>query len=127
MGSKLIEVVYQPWKKIVIHEIVDYALDDLVRLQSLGVEPGGLGDPLLWVGGIVFSSSTMLETKDVVKEKLEGIVHWSSVEWARMPEFKEVIVIKETNVKVLIINVSAHPIYNAVSKWLKEQKEADTK
>ena len=127
MGPKLVEVVYQPWKKIVIHEIVDYTLDDLVRLQSLGVGPGGLGDPLLWVEGIVFSSSTMLETKDVVKEKLEGIVHWSSVEWARMPEFKEVIVIKETNVKVLIINVSAHPIYNAVSKWLKEQKEADTK
>ena len=127
MGSKLIEVVYQPWKKIVIHEIVDYALDDLVRLQSLGVEPGGLGDPLLWVEGIVFSSSTMLETKDVVKEKMEGIVHWSSVEWARMPEFKEVIVIKETNVKVLIIDVTAHPIYRTVSKWLKEQKEVDTK
>jgi hypothetical protein len=127
MGPKLVEVVYQPWKKIVIHEIVDYTLDDLVRLQSLGVEPGGLGDPLLWVEGIVFSSSTMLETKDVVKEKLEGIIHWSSVEWARMPEFKEVIVIKETNVKVLIINVSAHPIYKAVSKWLKEQKEPDTK
>ena len=127
MGSKLVEVVYQPWKKIVIHEIVDYTLDDLVRLQSLGVEPGGLGDPLLWAEGIVFSSSTMLETKDVVKEKLEGIVHWSSVEWARMPEFKEVIVIKETNVKVLIINVSAHPIYKTVSKWLKEQKQLDTK
>ena len=44
-----------------------------------------------------------------------------------MPEFKEVIGRKETNVKVLIINVSAHPIYNAVSKWLKEQKEPDTK
>ena len=123
----MVEVVYQPWKKIVIHEIVDYALDDLVRLQSLGVEPGGLGDPLLWAEGIVFSSSTMLETKDVVKEKLEGIIHWSSVEWARMPEFKEVIVIKETNVKVLIIDVSAHPIYKTVSKWLKKQKQLDTK
>ncbi|MCK4320519.1 hypothetical protein KAW11_02790 [Candidatus Bathyarchaeota archaeon] len=123
----MVEVVYQPWKKIVIHEIVKYALDDLVKLQSLGVEPGGLGDPLLWVGGIVFSSSTMLETKDVIKEKLEGSVHWSSVEWALMPEFKEVIIIKETNVKVPIINVSAHPIYKTVSKWLKEHKELEPK
>lgn len=123
----MVEVVYQPWKKIVIHEIVDYALDDLVRLQSLGVELGGLGDPLLWAEGIVFSSSTMLETKDVVKEKLEGIIHWSSVEWARMPKLKDVIVIKETNVRVLIIDVSTHPIYRTVSKWLKEQKQLDTK
>ncbi len=127
MGSKMVEVVYEPWKKIVIHEIVKYALDDLVKLQSLGVEPSGLGDPLLWVGGIVFSSSTMFETKDVVKEKLEGVVHWSSVEWALMPEFKEVIIIKETNVKVPIINVSAHPIYKTVSKWLKEHKESEPK
>jgi len=127
MGSKMVEVVYEPWKKIVIHEIVKYALDDLVKLQSLGVEPSGLGDPLLWVGGIVFSSSTMLETKDVIKEKLEGAVHWSSVEWALMPEFEDVIVIKETNVKVPIINVSAHPIYKTVSKWLKEHKDLEPK
>jgi len=123
----MVEVVYEPWKKIVIHEIVKYVLDDLVKLQSLGVEPGGLGDPLLWVGGIVFSSSTMLETKDVIKEKLEGAVHWSSVEWALMPEFKEVIIIKETNVKVPIINVTAHPIYKTVSKWLKKHKELEPK
>lgn len=123
----MVEVVYQPWKKIVIHEIVKYALDDLVKLQSLGVEPGGLADPLLWVEGIVFSSSTMLETKDVIKEKLEGVVHWASVEWALMPEFKGVIIIKETNVKVPIINVGAHPIYKAVSKWLKEHKELEPK
>jgi hypothetical protein len=127
MGLKMVEVVYQPWKKIVIHEIVKYALNDLVKLQSLGVEPGGLADPLLWVGGIVFSSSTMFETKDVVKEKLEGVVHWASVEWAVMPAFKEMIIIKETNVKVPIINVSAHPIYKTVSKWLKERKESESK
>ena len=56
----MVEVVYQPWKKIIIH-VVKCVLDDLVKLQSLGVEPGGLADPLLWVGGIIFSSSTMLE------------------------------------------------------------------
>jgi len=123
----MVEVVYQPWKKIVIHEIVKYTLDDLVKLQSLGVEPGGLADALLWAGGIVFSSSTMFETKDVIKEKLEGVVHWSSVEWALMPEYKEVIIIKETNVKIPIINVSAHPIYTAVSEWLKEHKELEPK
>ena len=123
----MVKVVYQPWEKIVIHEIVKYALDALVKLQSLGVEPGGLGEPLLWAEGIVFSSSTMLETKDVIKEKLEGVAHWSSVEWALMPEFKEVIIIKETNVKVPILNVSAHPIYKTVSKWLKAHKELEQK
>ena len=122
----MVEIVYEPWKRIVIHEIVRYALDNLIKVQSLGVEPGGLAEPLLWADGIVFSRSTILETKEVLKEKIEGVVHWSSVEWAIMSEFKEVIVIKETNVKVPIIDVSAHPIYKTVSRWLREHKELAT-
>lgn len=116
----MVEVDYQPWKKIVIHEVIKYNLDSLVKLQSLGVEPGGLAQPLLWAEGIALSKSTMRETEDVVKEKLEGVVHWPSVMWAPMPEFKEVIIIRETNVKVPIIDVNAHPIYKTVAKWLKE-------
>lgn len=49
-------------------------MDSLVRLQSLGVEPGGLAQPLLWAEGTAFSKSAMRETEDVVKEKLEGVV-----------------------------------------------------
>lgn len=123
----MVQVDYQPWEKIVVHEIIKYSLDDLIKLHSLGVEPGGLAEPLLWADGIAFSKSTLVETKDVIKEKLEGVVHWSSVEWALMPEFKEVIVIKETNVKVPVINVSTHPTYKTVSKWLKEHKELEPK
>jgi len=121
-----VEIVHEPWKRIVIHEIVRYVLDNLIKVRSLGVEPGGLAEPLLWADGIVFSRSTILETKEVLKEKIEGVVHWSSVEWAIMSEFKEVIVIKETNVKVPIIDVSAHPIYKTVSRWLREHKELAT-
>ncbi len=123
----MVEVVYQPWRKIVIHEMVKYGLDDLVKLQALGVELGGLAEPLLWTEGIAFSKSTMHETQDVIKEKLEGVAHWSSVEWAHMPEFKDVIVAEETKVKVPIIDVSSHPIYQAVSKWLKKQEKLESK
>ena len=116
----MVDIVYEPWKKIVIHEIVRYTLDKLIKVQSLGVEPGGLVEPLLWADGIVFSRSTIIETDEVVKEKIEGVIHWSSVEWATLSDYREVIVIKETNVKVPIIDVSAHPIYKTVSKWLRE-------
>lgn len=119
----MVEVDYQPWKKIVVHEVVKYNLDNLVKIRSLGVEPGGLAEPLLWANGITFSKSTMPETEDVIKEKLEGIVHWPSVVWALMPEFREVIVIKETNVKVPVIDVSAQSLYKTVAKWLKEHTE----
>lgn len=116
----MVEVLYQSWKRIIVHEKVEHDLDELAKIQSLGVEPGGLSEPLLWADGVVSSRSTMFETEDVIKDKLEGIVHWSSVEWALMPEFEGVIITKETNVKVPIINVSTHLIYRTVSKWLRK-------
>lgn len=51
---------------------------------------------------------------DVIKEQLEGKVHWSSVEWEVMPEYEDGIVIRETNVRVPIITVGANPILRSL-------------
>jgi len=40
--------------------------------------------------------------------------------FAIMPELKEVIVIKETSVKVPVLNVTNNPILRTVATWLKE-------
>jgi len=119
----LVRVVYAPWEEIVIHEPVKHSLDDLVNMQTLGVEPGALGRNLVWAEGVAFTHEGMPPTTDVIKEQLQGRVHWSSVRFALMPEYKDVIVIKETNVKVPIINVSNNPILKTAATWLKEHAE----
>jgi len=117
----MVEVVYEPWQKVVIHESIQYPLDDLVKMRSLGVPAGGLGQHLLWAEGIAFFQSAMPPTDDVIKEQLQGKVHWSAVEWALMPEHQNVVVIKETNVRIPIINVSTNPVMRTVAKWLRSQ------
>jgi hypothetical protein len=119
----MVQVVYAPWKEIVIHEAMKHLLQDLVNLQTLGVQPGGLGNPLLWAEGVAFVHQGMPPTDDIIKEQMQGRVHWSNVRFAVMPEYQDAIVIKETNMKIPVINVENNPILRAGATWLKEHAE----
>lgn len=119
----MVEVVYAPWEKIVIHEAIKHSLQDLVNMQTLGVQPGTLGRPLLWAEGVAFDHDGIPPTDDIIKEQLQGRLHWSSVTFAIMPEYKEVIVIKETNIRMPVINVGNNPILRSTATWLKEHAE----
>lgn len=115
------KVVYRPWEEIIIHESILFSLEDLVQTRGLGATTGGIGRQLLWTEGIAFAPIGMPPTDDVVKEQLQGKVHWSGVEWASMPNYQNVFVIKETKVRVPVINVSASPIMRTAAQWLKSQ------
>jgi len=117
----MVKVAYAPWEEIVIHEATKYSPDNLVKLQTLGIQAGALGHHLLWAEGVAFVQAPMPPTDDVIKEQLQGRIHWSGVGFAIMPEFKEVIVIKEGRVPV--VSVSNNPILRTVATWLKEHAE----
>jgi len=119
----LVRVVYAPWEEIVIHEAIKHSLDDLGNMQTLGVQPGALSRNLLWAEGVVFIHEDMPPTAGVVREQLQGRIHWSSVRFAPMPKHRDVIVIKETNVKVPMIDVNNNPILRTAASWIKEHAE----
>jgi hypothetical protein len=117
---RLVKVTFKPWEEVVIHESICYPLEDLIKLCSIGVQPGGLGAPLQWAEGVVFRFMAMPPPDDIVKEQLQGKVHWSVVEWALMSEYKNVVLIRDINAKIPIINVSSTTILCEVAKALKE-------
>ena len=117
----MVKVTFKPWEEVVIHESIYYSLEDLVKLCSIGVGPGGLGAALRWAEGVVFRVSPMPPTDEVVRETLQGKIHWNAVEWALMPQYKDVIPIREINAKIPIINVSATAAICDVAKVLKKQ------
>ena len=117
----MVKVTFKPWDEIIIHEAIQHSIDDLVKLFSVGVPLGGLGQPLLWANGIAFNHAGMPPTEDVIKEQLEGKVHWSSVRFAPMPQYKDSIIIKETNVRIPIIDVSNNPILKTAAEWMSQQ------
>jgi len=63
----------------------------------------------------------MPPSDEVVRESLQGRIHWNVVEWALMPEYKNVIMITEINARIPVINVSATAALSDVAKALKNQ------
>jgi hypothetical protein len=117
----MVKVTFRPWEEVVIHEDIFYSFDDLVKLSSLGVQPGGLARPLKWAQGVLFRHQGMPPTDDIVKEQLEGKVHWNSVEWALMPRYEKVIMIHDINAKIPVIDASANKILSDVAIALKKK------
>jgi len=117
----LVKVTFKPWEEVIIHESVRYSLEDLVKIFSIGVGPGGRTQPLLWAKGVVFSYVIMAPTaNEVVEEQLDGKVHWLSTQWALMPEYKKEILIQEINAKIPVADVSANSLLCAVAEALKK-------
>lgn len=117
----MVKITFKPWEEVIIHESLHYSIEDLIKNQSLGVQPGGLAPPLRWAEGVAFSSQAMPPTREVVREQLEGKVHLGSVSWAPMLKYKNVIPIKDINAKIPVINVSANAVLCEVAKELKKQ------
>ncbi|MDH5451052.1 MAG: hypothetical protein OEX77_09205 [Candidatus Bathyarchaeota archaeon] len=104
------KITFKPWEEIVIHESIAYSLPDLIKLCSIGVQPGGLAESLRWAEGVAFRFLSMPSTDEVSRELLQGKVHWNAVEWALMPKYEGVIQIKEINAKIPVIDVGATAI-----------------
>ena len=122
--NKTIEFEYEPWKKIVIHEVIKFPLQHFLSGASLGIESGGVGRPLSWVNGLILNISVFRDTDDIIKEKLNGTLHYSSISYATQEKFQTEFKV-DGNIRIPVINVSNNKIFAELASWLK--KEFETK
>jgi hypothetical protein len=115
----LVEFVYEPWKRIVIHEIVKYSFDTLVHLQCLGVQSGQLSPPLFWADGLAFKHVSMPPTEDVIKAQIKGKIHWSQLAFAFLPEYKQGVTLPQGNVTVPILDLTNNNLFIDLAAWIK--------
>jgi len=107
-------VTIKPWQEIIIHEVIQQDINTILKLRGLGVQVRELAQPLMWAEGIVFSRALMPHTDDVIKEQLQGIIHFSSVEFASMPTYKSEL--KWEGVAIPVIDVSNTVALREVAK-----------
>ena len=92
-----------------------------MNLNALGVPAGGMGKPLYWAAGLVMVTYSLPSTEAVVADQLQGRAHWAHVAYAPMTRYESYVMIKESNVKIPIINASTNPIFNAAAAWIKKE------
>lgn len=113
------EIVIEPWKKLIIHEIIEYNFDDWVTQIAFGSKTAGGAIPTInWVNGVVFQSFNFPDTNAIVEEKLKGILHWSSVMFATKPKYEKQII--KDNATINLIDVSVNEVFRVLAEKLKE-------
>jgi hypothetical protein len=81
----LAEIVYMPWKKIIVHEVNEMEVGDFLQMMIGQVEAQKVpGDPVVdWAEGVMFVRGNFPETAEVIQEKLKGIIHYGIISFAR--------------------------------------------
>ena len=109
-------------EEIIIHEKVLLESDQLIRNHAVNCQSSGKVEALLWANKILFSVSFMNATDSIIKEQMNGKVHWGNLTYAIYDEFKTKIHWSEKpEFDIPILDASKNKIFNKVTKWLNEQ------
>ena len=113
------DIQIEPWKRLVIHEVIEYKFDEWVNQIAFNAKSSGGGIPTMqWADGIVFSPTNFPTTDSVMREQIGGVLHWSAVSFAVKEKFEKQIV--QDNATINLIDVSVNEIFKDLAERLKE-------
>jgi hypothetical protein len=120
----LVKINYNPIKELVIHEAVELTMDDLMRER---ITPQG-NMPLYWCNGIVFSFSSMPMSDEMVKDYMEGKIHWMEAHYTKMDNHQPVVELRDEQYggaqKIRVIDTTAFStLHKDFVEWLKTRKK----
>jgi hypothetical protein len=101
----LTKITFKEWEEIVVHETIKSELDKLVEKRTQYLRSGQVAEPLTWAEGVVFSHNLLPLSEDVINQQVKGIIHYSNVEFAKMPKYRKNIVVSGGK-SVPIVDVS---------------------
>jgi hypothetical protein len=117
------EIIVEPWKRLVIHELLEYKFEDLAKLVATqSVQQGGTAIPTIsWAEGVAFLISPFPDESEVIiEEKLKGIIHYNTVLFALKPGFEAEIFMRGSQVRINLIDVGTNEIFRLLAGTLKK-------
>lgn len=117
------KVTFAPVKELIVHEAVEISYEDLLRER---VTPAGTM-PLYWCSGILFTFSSVPMTRDIVRDYLDGKIHWMEAHYTSMRDYQPVLEFNDDQYKsmgaykVRVIDTSKSALHAEFVKWLKKR------
>ena len=113
------EIIVEPYKKLIIRTYYRYSsYEEMAREVVKGVTFPYV--VLRWNNGILFNFISYPATDFISRELAQGILYWDHLEFAEMKDFREVIPVEGSPVKVYVRNFNGHPLFDQLSKFIKE-------
>ncbi len=110
-------IKYKPAEELVILEMVEYNLQKITETAAL-IQDSGHPIILNWADGIVFHHSPLpFNSKDLLKERMQGKIYWASVIYAPMPEYESKLKFGPRDIPVI---ATPNPLLQKAASWIKE-------
>ena len=124
----MVEITFEPVKKIVVHGVQEYTFEDLIQEFISAAEIGGPTiNTLTWANGVALNpsyhpvDSSALFAADYLEK---GIQHIHNVTFAIKEKFEKQII--KGNVTINLLDDSEKSDLSALAKKLKEQSKYKT-
>jgi len=116
-----VKLSYKPAQELVILEMVEYSLQQLAETCTLLMN-AGRPVILTWADGVAYSHTPLpFNTKELMKERMNGKIYWASVMYASMPTFSPVIKVGVMDVPVV---ATPNPVLRQAASWLRNRLDA---
>ena len=118
-----LEITVEPWKQLVIHELLEYKFEDLAKLVATqSVQQGGTAIPTIsWAEGVAFLISPFPDESEVIiEEKLKGVIHYNTVLFSLKKSFEAEIFMRDSQIRINLIDVGTNEIFRKLAQKLKE-------
>ena len=118
-----LQIIVEPWKKLIIHELLEYKFEDLAKLVATqSVQQGGTAIPTIsWAEGVAFLISPFPDESEVIiEEKLKGIIHYNTVLFALKKNFEAEIFMRGHEIRINLIDVGTNEIFKLLARKLIE-------
>ncbi len=117
------DIQIEPWRKLIIHELLEYRFEDLAKLVATqSVQQGGTAIPTIsWAEGVAFLISPFPdESEIIIEEKLKGIIHYNTVLFALKHPFEAEIFLRGSQIRINLIDVGTNEIFRLLAQTLKK-------
>jgi len=118
--SHRLQISIEPYRKIVIHEVLEIGFNDLIdQILNQTRAAGGTTIPMLsWCNGVAFQIVPFnSSSEEIIKENLRGTIHYAAVTFALKERFEREIIRKSGT--VLLLNQSANANFVALAETMK--------
>jgi len=112
-GSIMTEFEYFPTQRIVVHDFMEYDLDEFIDLYVAH------DANIRWIEGVLFAFSGFEKTPEIINSEINGTYHFRSFSFVRVPTYPKSLTRKDSLVSVGVIENSKNKGMVDLIRWLK--------
>jgi len=119
----MVDIEYSPISKIIVHEIIRSEYQNFLNMFAIPQPPDGPQPNARWIDGILFLFKGFPPSPEVLRDKIQGVLHWEIVNFTEMEQYTPTITNPENNVIMKVLDNTSNTAVSDFIRWLKNDSQ----